>query len=89
VARHIFQVCPVWIYTLRVTSQTSESNLYGIPVNKMTKISWEDILPNISWRIFSNTEDKDRLSEANLSTLLGAREINHGTYLLSLLRKVV
>jgi hypothetical protein len=55
----------------------------------MTKISWEDILPNISWRIFSSTEDKDRLSEANLSTLLGAREINHGTYLLSLLRKVV
>jgi hypothetical protein len=23
VVRHIFQACPVWIYTLRVTSQTS------------------------------------------------------------------
>jgi hypothetical protein len=25
VARHLFQACPVWIYTLRVTSQASYS----------------------------------------------------------------
>jgi hypothetical protein len=31
VARHIFQACPVWIYTLRVTPQASYSPEYITP----------------------------------------------------------
>jgi hypothetical protein len=34
VARPIFQSCPVWIYTLRVTSQTSYSPKYITPTQK-------------------------------------------------------
>jgi hypothetical protein len=32
VAGHIFQARPVWIYTLRVTSQTSYSSEYTTPM---------------------------------------------------------
>jgi hypothetical protein len=51
VARHIFQAFPVWIYTLRVTSQTSYSPEYIAHTKKSHKFE-QSVYPQVYHYIF-------------------------------------